>query len=227
MHRHLRVHGHTLSSQIRRRGGQRISDLYAPHSKERGIRIGAKGLLVKEIAPAADTLADKQTQGTQVQQIAKVDLAHLAADGGADQGTDNATVNGKPAVPNLHDLCRVGAVIAPLKNHIICPSADDTEDRTPNEHIRHPVQAHTPLVCHTAAVQHRQHKAKGDNDTVKMNIITADGKRHRRQIKVDPQPGEVHAGKITHAAPPLPLQRTGRCTAGSLPAASAPQSSPW
>ena len=104
MHRHLRVHGHALSSQIRRGSSQRISDLYAPHSKERGIRIGAKGLLVKEIAPAADALADKQTQGTQVQQISKVDLAHLAADGGADQGTDNATVNGKPAVPNSRSL---------------------------------------------------------------------------------------------------------------------------
>ena len=136
-----------------------IPYFFGPHTKQRRIGIHTEGLLIKEIAPTAYSLPDKQTERAHIKQIVKIYFADFAAYRRADNCTDNAAVNRYAAVPNLNNLAWVGGKIIPFKNNIICPCAHNSENCAPNKNIRHSIQAHFPFIGSSAAVKHGKRKA--------------------------------------------------------------------
>ena len=154
---------------------------------------GAEGLLVYEVAPAADGLADEEAQGGHIQHGGHLQLTQLGHEPAEHQGPDDAPVDGKAALPDVEDLDGVAPIlVAVVKDAVVEAGADDGPYQAHQHRIDEAVGVHVHLLAGPEGVAHPQQEAQGDEDAVPAHLEIADGEGHFVYRTFDPQAGEIH-----------------------------------
>ena len=158
-----------------------------PHAPGQ-IRQAAKGLLITEVAPAADGLTDEQAVGTQIRKRRKLDLMHFAENQQDQHGGDHTAVNRQSSVPDGDGLLPVeGAVHIAVKflieEHIINARSNDPARRRKQHQINDPILLNAIAGGIVIAVDHREHKANGDDDAIPVDRLSKNRKGNSIDMK--------------------------------------------
>ena len=149
----------------------------------------SEGLPVDEVAPAADKLANEEGDHHQVKDSGELHLFDFCKHRHADDGTDDAAIDGNAAVPDVEHGNGVGGVLVPAEGAVVDPGADNGEGGDIQEAVQNVIFLQAELLAPAAAVDHGQQQAGGQNGTVKM-----DGQGSQLQqsggIDFQPQKGE-------------------------------------
>ena len=103
---------------------------------------GTEGLLVEEVAPAPDGLADRDARRDDVER--PPDRQPLPAgdpEAGEDAG-DQAAVDREPTLPDRRDLPGVLAVVVPVEDDLVDPGAHESRDDRPLRGVEELVGGH-------------------------------------------------------------------------------------
>ena len=138
--------------------------------------LGAEGLPVQEIAPAADGLADEQAHDHQVHHGPQLDVAAAAENDGHNHHGDDAAVNGQAAVPDGDglgpaEMALMVLELAEIKQNIVQPGPHDGRGDAPQQPVDEVILpdavfgalAHTP----PQGYQHTQ----GDENAVPIDAV--------------------------------------------------------
>ena len=129
----------------------------------------AEGLPVEEVAPAAHKLADEEAHNHQVQQCGQGAFFNAAIDGNAYKGSDDCTVDGKTAVPDVQHGDGVVGVVRPAEHAVINSGADDGKGRDPEDAVENVVLGQPGPLAAAAAIDSGQQQAKGDDHAVQVD----------------------------------------------------------
>ena len=168
MNRLVRIHCYAFFGEQLAVLNYRRRYLFAPHSPGR-VGICAEGLLIHEVAPASDSLTDKQADAAHIKEVKNIYLSDLADYERGDESADYSAVDGESALPDLRNLRRMELVIVPLEYNIVRTRAYYSRESAVDEHIEHLIEAYAPLVGHSAAEERGEYKAEGDNDPVELD----------------------------------------------------------
>ena len=137
----------------------------------------AEGLLVEEVAPAADGLPQHQTRRDEIRQRPEGDLFPLREDQRGDDAADDRAVDGDAALPDEQRVDGIGGVLIPLENHIVKAGEDDGRGHGQQGVIEHTIGVQ-PLAL-GLAVDHddRKHHRQGDQNAIPINVVTENGER--------------------------------------------------
>jgi len=138
--------------------------------------LGAEGLPVQEIAPAADGLADEQAHDHQVHHGPKLDVAAAAENDGHDHHGDDAAVNGQAAVPDGDglgpaEMALMVLELTEIEQNIVQPGPHDGRGDAPQQPVDEVIlpDAVFGALAHTPP-QGYQH-AQGDEDAVPIDAV--------------------------------------------------------
>ncbi len=104
-----------------------IGNTLARHAP-RQIRVGAEGLLIHKVAPAADRLPDQQAGGTDVEKRKQLYPAPFAADDRAKRAADDCPVKAQSAAAQVEDRAEIPGIFVPAKRDVIETRADDAQN---------------------------------------------------------------------------------------------------
>ena len=159
MHRHCGIHGNPSRLQRSLLAGKIAFRLGAVHAPGQ-VRVRAEGLLVDEVSPAADSLADQKTLNRNVQHrrdFHLMDFGHYYA---AQQSADDAAVNSQAALVYVKDLYGILPIhIAGIENHIVKPCADDAQDQSGDDAVDEMILV---ALADFQRIKKRQNEAQGD-----------------------------------------------------------------
>ena len=189
MNRHVRVDVHADGFQLRLVLGEIVGDDRRGHAPGEAC-VGAEGLDVDKVSPAADALADQKAADHQVQrrhELHPADLAHQKAD---QHAADESAIDGHAAAAGVEDLAEILSIVVPLQDHIVGPGSHDAADGAAQNDVEHPVGVHAKLPGAAADVQNRQNKAQRDQDAVPVYRQVPNRKGHSVYLKIQPQSGE-------------------------------------
>ncbi len=199
----------------RARCGGRIGDHHAPG------QIGgpAKGLTIDKIAPPPDDLADEQPQGAHIQEGQGVKpLAVAPPKQQHDQDPhDHAAINGQSALPDLHDVAQVLAVIIPAVYHVIEPGPHHCAGQGDQQQIDHRIGVGLKLAGAAHHIHCRQQKSRRQKHTIPADGPAADMEGHLVQFKDMVEQtrkgnimGHLHSPLIVISAAQPPLHKRAR-----------------
>ena len=209
---------------------QPLLDGIARHAP-RQRRVGAEGLLIEEVAPAAARLPDQKTERRDIEHREGVELAYPTHDQPGGERHDQAAVDAKAALPDVQDRFRVGKIGVALiaEQHIVQPRADEGQQRAHQDGIDHLVGIEAEGSCMGQAVDHRQQKADGDAHTVPFDRERVAEQREAEQLiaqrQVPPEGGKLdvfrQGRQQIHRKNFLSVfvggyRRSRRCAAGSV-----------
>lgn len=109
----IRVHGYALFREQLTVLNYRRRYLFAPHSHGASVFV-PKRLLIHEVAPASDSLTDKQADAAHIKEVKNIYLSDLADYERGDESADYSAVYGETALPDLRYLRRMELIIVPL-----------------------------------------------------------------------------------------------------------------
>ena len=159
------------------------------HAPRQGGRAAVR-LAVDEIAPAADALADQQSERRQVAQAGKGQLFDPAVHKQGDHHADHRAVDRNAAVPDGDDLGRVLAVIVPFKDDVVNARADDADRHADDQAVHKVVRGDAKFLYAGVDVQRGKDKADADDDAVPVNILAEEIDGNAVQGEFQPQPRE-------------------------------------
>ena len=129
----------------------------------------AEGLPVEEVAPAAHKLADEEAHNHQVQQCGQGAFFDAAIDGNAYKGSDDCTVDGKTAVPDVQHGDGIVGVVRPAEHAVINSGADDGKGRDPEDAVENVVLGQPGPLAAAAAIDPGQQQTKGNDHAVQVD----------------------------------------------------------
>ena len=157
----------------------------------------AEGLAVDEVGPAADALAQDQSDGAQVGEGGEFQLMAPGVEEQHDDAGNDGAVDGQAAVPQAHHGAPVQtavrlAVEIQVEQDIVDAGADDAAGDGPQDQIHHVVLADAEVLgLAQGQSQARQHGA-GQDDTVPVDAVAdVDGDHIRVKGPVPEQAGET------------------------------------
>ena len=162
--------------------------LVQAHPQE-AVGLGAEGLPVEEVAPAAQALADQKAQGGDVQHRANLHLLDPGKDQNADGSADDAAVNGQATVPDIQNFDGVVLIAVPLEDAVVQPGAQNGKGHDAQHAVGQIVHGQAELAAAAAGVKDRQQQAHGDDEAVQMDAQGADV-QGAGWIDLDAQTGE-------------------------------------
>ena len=136
------------------------------HRKER-IRISPEGLCVEEIPPASDRLSEDQADDAAVRHIQETELPPPRKEKAAEDRGQNAAVDRKSPVAGHENLRGMLRIIAPLKDHIVGPRAEDRKHDGVKREILNIVRLPSPVLIIPGGDQYADQHPDGDDDPVK------------------------------------------------------------
>ena len=155
---------------------QRTVDVDA-HAQE-GIRDLSVGLLVDEVAPAADRLADQKPHRRDVEHRAEADAPHLAEHDRRQDARDDRAVDRDAAVPDAEHRHRVVIVqLVVFPDDVICARADDRNRHREQQQVDEVIRLEADIRAALHAVQDAEQEADGDDDPVPVHMQPADRER--------------------------------------------------
>ena len=164
--------------------------IFAVHAPGQ-FRGGAEGLLVDKVAPAAHTLANEETQGSNIQNSGNLQLAELGHQAAEHHSADNAAVDGQASVVNLEDLQGVFPVfITGIEDHIKQPRENYPGDEANNNHIEQTVDINVHFLAAKAGIDQCQQEPCRNDDAIPIHMEAPDGKSHRVDVELQPQMGK-------------------------------------
>ncbi len=89
----------------------------------RQIRWSSEGLLIKEVTPTSNGLAENEARGTDIGNLPKGKLLQASINQPRNNSSDNCSMNCESAVPEGQDLSQVISVQIPGEDDIIEPGA--------------------------------------------------------------------------------------------------------
>ena len=163
------------------------------HAQEEAVKdLRAICFPVEEVAPAADALADEQTQGHEVQVGGQLLLLYLGKEEQTQDRADDAAVDGDAALPDVEGGDGIVLVVLPLEGYIVDPGADDGQGHGEEQGVGDQVEVRTEVLGPLPQIEDAQQEAEGDDNAVEIDLPAKDGKGQGpgRVDPVDPQAGE-------------------------------------
>src|SRR5215470_12773263 len=109
----------------------------------RQVRRRAEGLLVEEVAPAADGLTEGEARRCDVQVRDGGQPARERVTTAHEETADNAAVNGESALPYREDFSRVTEVVVEVEHDVIQSRADEPAEETELRGLEHAIGIET------------------------------------------------------------------------------------
>src|SRR5215467_4816509 len=109
----------------------------------RQVRRRAEGLLVEEVAPAADGLTEGEARSCDVQVRDGGQSARERVTTAHEETADDAAVNGEAALPHREDFSREAKVVVEVEGHVIQSRADEPAEETELRGLEHAIGIET------------------------------------------------------------------------------------
>ena len=170
----------------------RVLDDVAGHTEEpRGL--AAVRLLVHEVAPPPDRLAEHNVRQREVENVQKTLFLDLGGDEQRDCGGDDSAVDCEAALPDREDLSRVLLIVVELEQHVVQSRADDCRRNADDQIVQHVVRFDRVFFRETQAENDAENHAEADYQTVPVELERADPEdRSRHVFEFEPQVRERH-----------------------------------
>ena len=162
----------------------------------KGLRGRAEGLPVEEVAPASGGLPDEETQAHQIQHGSQLQLFDPGEHGDADNGPQNAAVDGDAALPDVQHRDGVGGVILPGKRHIVDPGTDNGKGCDPEDAVKDVILRQAELLAPAGAIEGCQEQARGNDDAVKIDVHGPQ-RNGAGRVYLNPQGGEGNSAVVS------------------------------
>ena len=173
-------------------------DLAARHAED-AVRVAAERLMVHEVAPASDTLADQEAERYDVVHREQPHLAQLADHRADNQGADDTAVDREAAVPDVEDRFPVAGIALPVEDDVVQSCADDTADDAADDAVQCAVGVQTEAAHSAECIEHGEHHADRDQHAVPCDGKAEQGKGGAPDGQLKPELREADAVRIRGA----------------------------
>ena len=190
VHGQVGVYRDALRGQRGLHRGKVGRGVFAYHAPgQRGV--GAEGLLVDKVAPAANALANQKAHGRQVKHGQHRHLAPFAQKPARYKRRNNGAVNAHAAQADVQHLGKA-FVFKRRCGHIIGAPANDGAHRGAEDDVHHAVGVNAVASGLPEREQQRQQKPAGNQNAVPVHGHAEQREGHAVQRERKPQAGELH-----------------------------------
>ena len=145
---------------------------------EGGVSYGVTvGLLIDEVAPAANGLPQRQRGGGEVRQRGKAQLARAGEDPPREQRRQHAAIDGHAAFAHGKDLPEVVLIKVPLEGHVVEPRAHQRRRHAHEGEVYGGILGKAEPFFALHGQQHAQQHAQSDERAVIVQGKIADDQR--------------------------------------------------
>ncbi len=149
--------------------------------------VAAKGLLVEEVAPAADRLTDQKAGRRQIKHSQGIHLAERTHPQRRHKRHDYAAVNRQSALPDTQNAQRIAEVLCAIlrKNDVVQTRSDKGKQRADQHHVRHRILGNLKFIGTPIGIKNCQQKADGNQHAVPANAEFGATDRKRKNLLAD------------------------------------------
>ena len=127
--------------------------------------LGAEGLPVHEVAPAADGLAQHEAHDAEVRHGPQPDVLAAAVEEGHEEDRDDGAVDGEAAVPDGHDAAPVEAAVripeaVQVEENVVDPGPQDAEGHTHEDEVQQVILLDAVVLGLLQAEEHAEEHAE-------------------------------------------------------------------
>ena len=151
------VHGHARGQRDLHGFEIRLRALavHAPGQR----RVCTEGLLIDEVAPAANALPDQKAQRHQIKQRQQRHLAPFGGQGAEHKRTDDRAIDGDAALADVDHLPEA-LILKGCHSYVINTGTDDGHDRADGHNVHQTVRVDAVVHGIAEGVEHRQQHAR-------------------------------------------------------------------
>ena len=162
----------------------------APHAPGCSCR-GSESFLVEEVAPTADSLAQRKIDDAVIDKRSKRYLADPAHEKESQERKDDAAVYGKAAGPCIEYALEIVLVDVPVEYYVVSTGTDygagyRYEHRVIDERIREVI-----LLCLLDRQCNAEYECRRDKYTVPVDLEIADAESYRIDVKLQSESGKL------------------------------------
>ena len=162
--------------------------------------LGAEGLPVHEVAPAADGLAQHEAHDAEVRHGPQPDALAAAVEEGHEEDGDDGAVDGEAAVPDGDDAAPVEAAVGipeavQVEEDIVGPGTQDAEGHAHEDQVQQVILLDAVMLGLPQAEEHAEEHAQAQNDAVPVDAVAdVEGHGVGGEFPVPKEAGEADGG---------------------------------